>query len=42
MAIRRNGRSAVVFFLNLYGPALVDRLLEELPIDLGQHWVLTI
>lgn len=33
---------AVVYFLNLYGPALVDRLLEELPTDLGQHWVLTI
>jgi bacillithiol synthase len=34
---------AVVFFLNLYGPALVDRLLRELPVDdLGHHWVLTI
>ena len=33
---------AVVHFLNLYGPALVDRLLEELPLELGQHWVLTI
>jgi bacillithiol synthase len=33
---------AVVYFLNLYGPALIDRLLEELPTDLGQHWVLTI
>jgi bacillithiol synthase len=32
----------VVFFLNRYGPALVDRLLEELPLDLGHHWVLTI
>ena len=32
----------VVFFLNLYGPALVDRLFHELPVDLGQHWVLTI
>jgi uncharacterized protein YllA (UPF0747 family) len=32
----------VIFFLNRYGPALVDRLLEELPIDLGYHWVLTI
>jgi bacillithiol biosynthesis cysteine-adding enzyme BshC len=31
-----------VFFLNRYGPALVDRLLEELPLDLGTHWVLTI
>ena len=32
----------VVFFLNRYGPALVDRLLDDLPIDLGYHWVLTI
>lgn len=32
----------VVFFLNRYGPALVDRLLEELPLDLGKHWILTI
>jgi bacillithiol biosynthesis cysteine-adding enzyme BshC len=32
----------VVFFLNRYGPALVDRLLEELPLDMGQHWVLTL
>jgi bacillithiol biosynthesis cysteine-adding enzyme BshC len=29
-------------FLNLYGPALIERLLEELPLDLGQHWVLSI
>jgi bacillithiol biosynthesis cysteine-adding enzyme BshC len=32
----------VVFFLNRYGPALVDRLLEELPLEMGRHWVLTI
>ena len=32
----------MLFFLNRYGPALVDRLLEELPLDLGHHWVLTI
>lgn len=32
----------VVFFLNRYGPALVDRLLEDLPVELGHHWVLTI
>jgi bacillithiol biosynthesis cysteine-adding enzyme BshC len=31
-----------VFFLNRYGPALVDRLMEELPLELGQHWVVTI
>lgn len=33
---------AVVFFLNRYGPALVDRLFAELPLELGQHWILTI
>jgi bacillithiol synthase len=33
---------ACVHFLDLYGPALVERLLDELPLDLGQHWVLTI
>ncbi len=32
----------VVFFLNRYGPALVDRLLEELPLEMGQHWLVTI
>ena len=31
-----------VYFLNKYGPALVDRLAEELPLDLGVHWVITI
>lgn len=32
----------VVFFLNRYGPALVDRLLEQLPLEMGQHWVMTL
>lgn len=31
-----------VSFLARYGPALVDRLDEELPLDLGHHWVFTI
>jgi bacillithiol biosynthesis cysteine-adding enzyme BshC len=31
-----------VSFLDQYGPALVDRLLDQLPLDLGYHWVLTI
>jgi uncharacterized protein YllA (UPF0747 family) len=31
-----------VFFLNRYGPALIERLLEELPLEMGQHWVVTI
>jgi bacillithiol biosynthesis cysteine-adding enzyme BshC len=32
----------VVFFLNRYGPAVVDRLLQELPLQMGRHWILTI
>ena len=31
-----------VWFLNRYGPALVDRLFDELPLEMGHHWVLTI
>jgi bacillithiol biosynthesis cysteine-adding enzyme BshC len=31
-----------VYFLNKYGPALAERLADDLPIDMGQHWVLTI
>ena len=31
-----------VALLNRYGPALVQRLVQELPLDLGQHWVLTL
>ena len=31
-----------VYFLNKYGPALVDRLYTELPTDAGTHWVVTI
>jgi bacillithiol biosynthesis cysteine-adding enzyme BshC len=31
-----------VYFLNKFGPALVDRLIEDLPLDPGRHWVLTI
>ena len=29
-------------FLNQYGPALVDRLFDEVPIDLGQHWLVAV
>ena len=32
----------VVYFLNKYGPGLIDLLLEELPIDPGQHWLVTL
>jgi uncharacterized protein YllA (UPF0747 family) len=31
-----------VWFLNRYGPALVDRLFDELPLEMGHHWILTI
>ena len=31
-----------VYFLNRYGPAFVDRLLADLPLDPGRHWLLTI
>ncbi|HYE88843.1 MAG TPA: bacillithiol biosynthesis cysteine-adding enzyme BshC [Vicinamibacterales bacterium] len=31
-----------VWFLNRYGPALVDRLMDELPLAMGHHWVMTI
>ena len=30
------------YFLNKYGPGLVDLLLEELPVELGQHWLITL
>lgn len=29
-------------FLNEYGPALLERLNEELPLDLGRHWIVTV
>lgn len=32
----------VVFFLNRYGPALVERLMDDLPLEMGRHWVMTI
>jgi bacillithiol biosynthesis cysteine-adding enzyme BshC len=31
-----------VSFLNQYGPALVQRLDEQLPIDLGKHWLVVV
>ncbi len=31
-----------VAMLNRYGPALVQRLVHELPLDPGHHWVLTL
>ncbi|HZA35603.1 MAG TPA: bacillithiol biosynthesis BshC, partial [Vicinamibacterales bacterium] len=31
-----------VSFLGRYGPAVVARLLDELPVDGGTHWIVTI
>lgn len=31
-----------LWFSNRYGPALIDRLREDLPLEMGHHWVLTI
>lgn len=33
---------AGIYFLNKYGPGLVDVLLDELPIDPAHHWVITL
>jgi uncharacterized protein YllA (UPF0747 family) len=33
---------AFVFFLNRYGPALVDLLEADLPLEAGQHWVVSL
>jgi len=30
------------YFLNKYGPVLVDRLGDELGVEMGIHWVITI
>jgi bacillithiol biosynthesis cysteine-adding enzyme BshC len=31
-----------VYFLNRYGPALIERLEETLPLEMGTHWVVTV
>ena len=31
-----------VYFLNKYGPTLVEKLWHELPLGMGAHWVLTV
>jgi bacillithiol synthase len=31
-----------VYFLNKYGPGLVERLGDEVPLDMGTHWVISI
>ncbi len=31
-----------IVFLNKYGPALVERLAAELPLESGMHWILTV
>ena len=48
IALGRDGAQQVertlgfVYFLNKYGPALVDRLGDELPLEMGNHWIVTI
>ena len=32
----------LVYFLNRYGPALVDILKRDLPLEMGRHWILTL
>jgi bacillithiol biosynthesis cysteine-adding enzyme BshC len=32
----------LVYFVNRYGPALVDALLRDLPLQMGKHWILTL
>jgi bacillithiol biosynthesis cysteine-adding enzyme BshC len=32
----------LVYFMNRYGPGLVDTLLRTLPMQLGRHWVVTL
>jgi uncharacterized protein YllA (UPF0747 family) len=31
-----------VYFLNRYGPHFVTRLLDDLPLEVGHHWLLTV
>jgi bacillithiol biosynthesis cysteine-adding enzyme BshC len=31
-----------VSLLNKYGPSLLDRLSEDIPLDMGTHWVITV
>jgi bacillithiol synthase len=33
---------SVVYFVNQYGSALIDRLVAELPAEMGNHWVVAI
>jgi bacillithiol biosynthesis cysteine-adding enzyme BshC len=33
---------AFVSFLNQYGPALVERLDEQIPVDVGSHWIVSV
>ena len=30
------------YFMNKYGPGLITRLLEDLPLELGKHWLITV
>jgi hypothetical protein len=41
-AARRREAIGFVAFLNKCGPAFVERLTAELPIDGGTHWIITV
>jgi bacillithiol biosynthesis cysteine-adding enzyme BshC len=32
----------LVYFINRYGPGLIDTLLHTLPIELGRHWIIAL
>ncbi|MBW8896383.1 MAG: bacillithiol biosynthesis BshC [Acidobacteria bacterium] len=32
----------LVYFINRYGPGLIDTLLHTLPMELGRHWIVTL
>ncbi len=31
-----------IYFVNRYGKAFLDRLLEQIPLEIGRHWLLTV
>ena len=33
---------AGVYFLNRYGPGMIEHLLEQVPLNIGHHWLLTV
>ena len=31
-----------VYFINRYGPEVIDQLLDDVPLDIGRHWLVTL